>query len=164
MHMRYPRLFCLLVATYSYGTYAVPQDDVATCEKIKDSTRRGECFEKIARKSSDSKNEMETFVVRAKQEATRFFLDPESGKFRNLYVTKDNTGFSLCGEINGKNSYGGYVGYRRFIQHFDANKNTYEKVRTEPVPPKDEMEKIRSDLFAMSWELLCVNMPIIWRE
>lgn len=166
MHMRYVRLLSqgLLVAAYSCMAFASPQDDVATCDKIMDSKRRGECFEKVARKLNEPRNEMETFVTRAKQEATRSFLDPESGKFRNLYVTKDNTGLSLCGEINGKNSYGGYVGYRRFIQHFDTSKNTYEKVSTEPAPPKDEMEKIHSNIFTMSWNLLCNDMPAIWRE
>lgn len=166
MHMRYIRLLIqsLLIAAYSCVVFASPQDDVATCEKIKDSKRRGECFEKIARKSNDSKNEIESFVTRSKQEATRSFLDPESGKFRNLYVTKDNTGLSLCGEINGKNSYGGYVGYRSFIQHFDTRKNIYESVSTEPDPPKNEMEKIRSELFTISWDLLCTNMPTIWHE
>lgn len=37
--------------------------------------------------------------------------DPESAKYRELY----STGERLCGQINSKNSYGGYVGFRRFI-------------------------------------------------
>ena len=166
MQMRYVRLLSqgLLVAAYSCGSFAAPQDDGSSCEKIKEAQRRGECFEKVARKLNDSKSEMETFITRAKQEATRSFLDPESAKFRNLYVTKDKSGLSLCGEINGKNSFGGYAGYRRFIQHFDTSNNTYEKVSTEPASPKDEMEKIRSDLFTMSWDLMCTSMPTIWRE
>ena len=166
MQVSYVRFLSLglLVAVYSCAAFATSQDDISTCEKIKNAKRRGECFEKVALKLNDSKSEMETFVARAKQEATRSFLDPESGKFRNLYVTQNKSGLSLCGEINGKNSYGGYVGYRRFIQHFDTSKKTYEKVSTEPASPKDEMDKIRSDFFTMSWDLLCTNIPTIWRE
>jgi hypothetical protein len=37
--------------------------------------------------------------------------DPESTKFRNEFMS----GEYLCGEVNSKNSMGGYVGYRRFI-------------------------------------------------
>jgi hypothetical protein len=38
--------------------------------------------------------------------------DPESTTFRNEVLSKENV---LCGEYNSKNSYGGYVGYQRFI-------------------------------------------------
>lgn len=37
--------------------------------------------------------------------------DPESTKFRGEFLSGNN----LCGEVNSKNSMGGYVGYRRFI-------------------------------------------------
>ena len=37
--------------------------------------------------------------------------DPDSLKWRNLAVVGD----TLCGEVNGKNGYGGYVGYQRFF-------------------------------------------------
>lgn len=36
--------------------------------------------------------------------------DPESARFRNLSLGL--TG--MCGEVNGKNAYGGYAGFRRF--------------------------------------------------
>lgn len=36
--------------------------------------------------------------------------DPESARFRGVKVKWEN----VCGEVNAKNSYGGYVGYRRF--------------------------------------------------
>ena len=37
--------------------------------------------------------------------------DPESARFKNLRLNSNN----VCGEVNGKNSSGGYVGYRRFF-------------------------------------------------
>lgn len=46
--------------------------------------------------------------------------DPESAQFRNLY-TKSIGGklvgsVVVCGEVNAKNSYGGYIGFTRFYQ------------------------------------------------
>lgn len=38
--------------------------------------------------------------------------DPGSAQFRGDYVT--STG-SVCGEINGKNSFGAYVGFKRYL-------------------------------------------------
>lgn len=37
--------------------------------------------------------------------------DPDSAKFRKVAIVRK----SVCGEINAKNSMGGYVGYRRFM-------------------------------------------------
>lgn len=39
--------------------------------------------------------------------------DPDSSQFRGLFLNSSKT--ALCGEINAKNSYGGYVGFRPFI-------------------------------------------------
>lgn len=43
--------------------------------------------------------------------------DPASAQFRNLKRGKE----VLCGEVNGKNSYGGYVGFKRFITKIVKN-------------------------------------------
>ena len=42
----------------------------------------------------------------------RSLLDPYSVQYRNDWVTA--TG-ALCGEVNGKNSFGEYVGFTRFV-------------------------------------------------
>jgi len=42
--------------------------------------------------------------------------DPESAKFRNVHVKK-GSGAAVQGEVNAKNSYGGYIGFDRF--YFD---------------------------------------------
>lgn len=42
--------------------------------------------------------------------------DPESAKFRGLFVSKlDSGAYALCGKVNSKNSFGGYTGFVRFI-------------------------------------------------
>ena len=56
-------------------------------------------------------------IVEAKGEVTHDFLDPASVQWRSLYFSKgaypDNV-VAICGEVNGKNSYGAYAGYRPF--------------------------------------------------
>jgi hypothetical protein len=43
--------------------------------------------------------------------------DPDSAKFRKVAIVRG----SVCGEINAKNSMGGYVGYKRFMVVDDAS-------------------------------------------
>lgn len=55
------------------------------------------------------------FVAKAKAVVTKDFKDPEGARYRNLGVYRDTQGMqTLCGEVNAKNSYGAYVGYRSF--------------------------------------------------
>lgn len=57
-------------------------------------------------------------VSKAKAAVSRDFKDPEGSRFRDLGIYKSTTGkggFSVCGEVNAKNSYGAYVGYKRFV-------------------------------------------------
>jgi hypothetical protein len=41
--------------------------------------------------------------------------DPGSAQFRNVRVVPYKNGRVVCGEVNGKNSYGGYVGFTPFV-------------------------------------------------
>ena len=41
--------------------------------------------------------------------------DSESAKFRNIFISKKIGSPIVCGEINSKNSFGGYSGYQRFV-------------------------------------------------
>jgi hypothetical protein len=40
--------------------------------------------------------------------------DPESARFQNVRPAAKAAGF-ICGEVNAKNRYGGYVGFREFV-------------------------------------------------
>jgi uncharacterized protein YceK len=41
--------------------------------------------------------------------------DPEAARFRSLRVVRDSEGtLGLCGELNAKNAYGGYIGFSSF--------------------------------------------------
>jgi hypothetical protein len=54
------------------------------------------------------------FIDEAKANLTETFKDPQSAQYRSLFISKYGDARVLCGEVNGKNSYGGYVGFRRF--------------------------------------------------
>lgn len=55
--------------------------------------------------------------------------DQDSAKFRNIKFAKNDAGgaWIMCGEYNAKNSYGGYVGFSRFMgmAFVDGKKTTY---------------------------------------
>lgn len=54
------------------------------------------------------------FLKKAKRAISDKFKDPDSVKFRDLYLA--NKGLpTLCGEVNAKNSYGAYTGYKGFF-------------------------------------------------
>lgn len=40
--------------------------------------------------------------------------DPASAMFQDVYVVKIGTSIIICGEVNSKNSYGGYSGFAAF--------------------------------------------------
>lgn len=56
------------------------------------------------------------FVSKAKAVLTKDFKDPNGAQYRNLGVYRDIGGkdLVLCGEVNGRNSFGAMVGFRPF--------------------------------------------------
>ena len=52
-----------------------------------------------------------TSEEKAKRAVTEQLIDPTSAQFRNVH----SLGESVCGEVNGKNKMGAYVGFRRFV-------------------------------------------------
>ncbi len=58
-------------------------------------------------------------IKKAKETVANELRDPESAQFRNISKTKKNEFgvVTVCGEVNGKNAYGGYVGYQRFVNN-----------------------------------------------
>lgn len=60
-------------------------------------------------------------IARAKAVVVENMKDPEATQFRNVRVAVDTRSHrKVCGEANGKNSYGAYVGYARFAFDGDA--------------------------------------------
>ncbi|WP_194726252.1 hypothetical protein [Noviherbaspirillum malthae] len=52
-------------------------------------------------------------VKRGQEAVLEQLKDPDSAKFRNLFSGKYDS--FLCGEVNAKNSMGGYIGFKRFF-------------------------------------------------
>ena len=55
------------------------------------------------------------FMNGSKKAITNQLKDPESAQFRGLRVVSYAGGAVVCGEVNAKNSYGGYGGFARFV-------------------------------------------------
>ena len=55
----------------------------------------------------------ERLITDAKETIANSLKDPESARFRNVFVSPKM--LAVCGDVNAKNSMGGYVGFRRFI-------------------------------------------------
>lgn len=65
-------------------------------------------------------------------------IDPASAQFRDEHTYVAEHGTVTCGEINGKNSFGGYVGFKRFMAstttsyvkiESESNRDTFETLR-----------------------------------
>lgn len=59
-----------------------------------------------------SENEI---IEKSKTIIAGMLRDPESAKFRNVRLVQYLDGAVVCGEVNGKNAFGGYAGYSDFV-------------------------------------------------
>jgi hypothetical protein len=75
-----------------------------------------------------------TEIVR--QSLARIAKDPDSIKVRNLVLYKDGT---ICGEVNGKNSYGAYTGYQNFTGKWDSQTKTFTVKRVGALEPHEQI-------------------------
>jgi len=56
-------------------------------------------------------NGEEAAIENAKRVVADSLRDPSSAQFRNVRVVPFGQGSVICGEVNGKNAYGGYVAF-----------------------------------------------------
>ncbi len=68
---------------------------------------------------ADRKRAADEFVSKSKQLLVRSLKDPDSAKYSNLVIAQSDGKKILCGTINAKNSYGGYVGAKAFYVQWD---------------------------------------------
>ncbi|WP_143707469.1 hypothetical protein [Uliginosibacterium sp. TH139] len=77
----------------------------------------------------------EEFVSFAQKMLTRSFKDPASAVYRGMFVSKTAGGLLfLCGEVNAKNSYGAYVGFKRFYATHNSALSDVETERDARFP------------------------------
>lgn len=53
-------------------------------------------------------------IEQAQTAVTRELTDPGSAQFRDVFAYAKADKWIVCGEINAKNKFGGYVGFKRF--------------------------------------------------
>jgi hypothetical protein len=61
--------------------------------------------------------------AKAKQSILAALKDQGSAQFRNLRNGSDTDRRRVCGEVNAKNAYGGYVGFQKFVYFADTNES-----------------------------------------
>lgn len=81
-------------------------------------------------------------TAKVKRQILDYLKDPDSAKFRRIHTSFD--GSIVCGEVNAKNSMGGYVGFQRFM-NISADFSGFW------------IDDGKDDLFAKSWNSNCVN-------
>lgn len=74
---------------------------------------------------------IEAVIETAKAEVAAGMLDPTSVQFRNIAVAKVGGTDVICGEVNAKNSFGGYVGFGSFTSERAENGVSETKVSTD---------------------------------
>ncbi len=74
------------------------------------------------------KQQIEENKEQLKQLVTEHLKDPSSATFRNLTLTQGESGLALCGEVNSKNSFGGYTGYSEFVAATNPLPHSKERV------------------------------------
>ena len=59
-----------------------------------------------------------SYIAEAEKAVSENLRDPASAEFRNVSYRQANTGAHVvCGEVNGRNGFGGYAGFQQFIWH-----------------------------------------------
>jgi hypothetical protein len=74
----------------------------------------------VAGASSNSGLKAPAMIAKAKRLLLSELKDPDSAKFRNIRMQEADGAKFVCGEMNAKNSYGGYVGFTPFLTNGDT--------------------------------------------
>lgn len=73
--------------------------------------------------AAERKRKASNAIAKVKQDILDSMKDPDSTKFRNITTSED--GSFVCGEVNSKNSMGGYMGFKKFANIDDGLNNFY---------------------------------------
>lgn len=83
-------------------------------------------------------------IVSTKKALSDRMKDPDSIKFKNVFSSyTDKGGYVACGQLNSKNSFGAYMGFKRFIGN---GKTTFI----------EGIDKSNPE-FPKLWAMLCLN-------
>lgn len=73
------------------------------------------------------------FVAEAQTKLTSALIDPASAQFANLRIANVDGRDILCGDVNGRNRFGGYVGFTAFTVVRNADGDIKAALSTKPV-------------------------------
>lgn len=104
------RLVPALLATLLLGGCAVDSYERIQANAIAITKDYADATKKKLASSSEA-----DVIEAAKQTLANTLKDPLSAQFRNVRLVDYAGGKVVCGEVNAKNSYGGYVGFKRFV-------------------------------------------------
>ncbi len=64
----------------------------------------------------EQENRQDLWIIKGKEAVLQKLKDPDSAKFRDVYFHRGKLGMPVaCGQVNAKNSMGGYAGFQRFV-------------------------------------------------
>ncbi len=68
-----------------------------------------------AENNLSDENRQEIFIMNAKDYVRSRLKDAKSAQFKNVFYSKASGTHVICGQVNSKNAYGGYGGYKYFV-------------------------------------------------
>lgn len=115
-------------------------------KKSAEAKKAGEAAEEAEAAAKKAETDQQIWIVRGQEAVTAKLKDPDSAQFRNAFfhmAKVDGKDVPIsCGEVNSKNSFGGYGGFQRYISAGSAE-STY-------------LEEEVAD-FGNAWKLMCVK-------
>jgi hypothetical protein len=91
-------------------------------------------------------------IKQAEKMVASTLKDPSSAQFKNVafHPADGRNPESVCGEINGKNSYGGYEGFSRFVVNLTKNTSAIGPAST-PQSDGDLDARLAQSTFDLTW-------------
>jgi len=120
------------------------------CSFIEDSLARLSCFDKAFPKSALN-NQSDDPIKKAHDRVLTVLKDSDSAKFRNdkKYKSGTNGSIIVCGEVNSKNSYGGFTGFSRYYVNSESEKF------------KVSIETDSDKMFSTFWGIACSPKDLV---
>lgn len=99
----------------------------AAKKKRMDALRNEESVEKAEQASADLAMKKDVWIIRGQEAVESKLKDPGSAEFRNVRFS-DRGGVPMsCGEVNSKNSFGGYIGFQKYVSGGSAETTFLEE-------------------------------------
>jgi hypothetical protein len=145
--MKLPLLIRFMTVFSTFACVAATAQVAPECSTIADALARMNCVHNVELRAIPTGKELEEFTAIAKQNLVHDFKDPGSVQYRSLFLSMREATPVLCGEVNGKNGYGAYVGFRQFYATRDA-------------PIQQIREPNESYSFTVMYSKMCANKVV----